>query len=59
MSRVRKAGVLTPAVYLCDVKARKIFMEYLGDEAMTLKDFIRGLGDFEHPAMGVLGLKIA
>ena len=43
MARVRKAGVMTPAVYLCDVKARKIFMEYLGDEAMTLKEFISGL----------------
>lgn len=59
MNRVRKAGVPTPAVYLCDVKARKIFMEYLGDEAITLKDFIRGLGDFEHPAMDVLATKIA
>ena len=59
MQRVRKAGVLTPAVYLCDIKARKIFMEYLGDEAMTLKDFIRGLGDLEHPAMDVIAFKIA
>lgn len=58
MARVRKAGVLTPAVFLCDVKARKIFMEYLGDDAMTLKDFIRGMYNFAHPAMNVLAAMI-
>ena len=58
MARVRKAGVMTPAVFLCDVKARKIFMEYLGDEAMTLKEFISGLYNFAHPAMNVLAVMI-
>ena len=59
MNRVRKAGVLTPAIYLCDLNDRKIFMEYLGDNAMTLKNFIKGLNDYSHPAMKVLATKIA
>ena len=41
----------TPTVYLSDINGRKIFMEYLGSEAMTLKDFVLGLGgDMAHPA---------
>lgn len=60
MNRVRKSGVLAPAVYLCDVAERKIFMEYLGDETKTLKDFIRGLGgNMSHPIMPLLAEKIA
>ena len=63
MARVRKAGVLTPALYLVDIADRKIYMEYLGDHALTLKDFIRELDDLYHPAMRVLvkmiGLNLA
>ena len=25
-------------------------MEYLGDESMTVKDFLYGLGTFDHPS---------
>ena len=59
MSRVRKSGVLTPALYLVDMGTRRIFMEYLGDEALTLKDFIRGINDLEHPAMAIIADHIA
>lgn len=59
MNRVRKAGVLTPAIYLVDMNDRKIFMEYLGDYSITLKDFIRELNDLDHPAMKAVVQKIA
>lgn len=40
----------TPAVYLVDETQKKIYMEYLGDQAMTLKEFIRQMDhDFSHP----------
>ena len=41
MSRVRKLGIPTPTIYLVDEKARKIYMEYLGNHSITVKDFIR------------------
>jgi len=45
-----KAGVPTPAVYLVDETERKIYMEYLGDQAMTLKDFMRQMDhNYKHP----------
>ena len=40
MDRVRRMGVLAPGVYLVDQTARKIYMEYLGDEAFSVKAFI-------------------
>ena len=40
MDRLRRMGVLAPGVYLVDTTERKIYMEYLGDEAMTVKQFI-------------------
>ena len=43
-------GVLTPGVYLVDQVQRKIYMEYLGDEALTVKDFLYQLGTFDHPS---------
>lgn len=54
MNRVRKSGVLTPAIYLIDTNEKKIYMEYLGDRSMTLKDFIRELDDLTHPAIDVI-----
>ena len=43
-------GVLAPGIYLVDQVTRKIYMEYLGDEAMTVKAFLYELGTFEHPS---------
>lgn len=40
IDRVRRMGVLAPGIYLVDQNERKIYMEYLGDEAMTVKQFI-------------------
>jgi TP53 regulating kinase-like protein len=40
MDRAKKRGVPTPTVYLVDEAGRKIFMEYLGHDALTLKDFL-------------------
>ena len=37
MDRVRRMGVATPGVYLVDLTQRKFYMEYLGQEAMTVK----------------------
>lgn len=59
MNRIRKLGVPTPAIYLVDEKARKIYMEYLGDHSLTVKDFIRQLDDLSHPAFNWLTDKIA
>jgi len=59
MNKIRKLGVPTPAIYLVDEKARKIYMEYLGHHALTVKDFIRQLNDLSHPAMDWLTEKIA
>ena len=41
MNRVLRCGVNTPAVYLMDETERKIYMEYLGDNSMTLKEFFK------------------
>lgn len=43
-------GVATPGVLLVDQGERKIYMEYLGDESMTVKEFLYGLGTFKHPS---------
>ena len=50
MDRVRRMGVATPGVYLVDQVERKIYMEYLGDEAMTVKQFLYDLGTYDHPS---------
>jgi len=41
MSRIRKVGVPTPTIYLIDEIERKIYMEYLGKNSMTVKEFIQ------------------
>jgi tRNA A-37 threonylcarbamoyl transferase component Bud32 len=51
MNRLRKFGVPTPALYLIDEVGRRIYMEYLGDHAFTVKDFLYQLGTFEHPIL--------
>jgi TP53 regulating kinase and related kinases len=59
MARIRKFGVPTPALYLIDEMGRKIFMEYLGMHAYTVKEFLYGLnGNFEHPLLSQLVEKI-
>ena len=52
-------GVLTPGVYLVDQTTRKIYMEYLGHESMTVKTFLYQLGSFDHPILEQLVEKIA
>ena len=59
MNRTMKAGVPTPAVYLVDMEERKIYMEYLGLSAMTLKSFIREFNDLTHPVYSKIVEKIA
>jgi tRNA A-37 threonylcarbamoyl transferase component Bud32 len=50
MSRIRKVGVPTPTIYLIDEAERKIYMEYLGKNSMTVKEFIQQMdNDFSHP----------
>ena len=51
MDRIRRMGVLTPGVYLVDQTTRKIYMEYLGHESMTVKIFLYQLGSFDHPIL--------
>ena len=50
MNRIRKFGVPTPALYMVDEMNRKIYMEYLGNHALTVKEFLYQLGTFEHPS---------
>ena len=59
MDRIRRMGVLTPGVFLVDQVTRKIYMEYLGDEAMTVKKFLNDLGSLTHPILDQLVAKIA
>ena len=61
MDRIRRMGVPTPGVYLVDQGTRKIYMEYLGDEAMTVKNFLYQLNsvNFDHPILDQLVEKIA
>lgn len=40
MARIRKFGVPTPNLYLVDEVGRKIYMEYLGENSMMVKDFL-------------------
>ena len=55
MNRIRKFGVPTPGLYLVDEVGRRIYMEYLGRHAMTVKEFLYQLGTFEHPSNQALG----
>jgi tRNA A-37 threonylcarbamoyl transferase component Bud32 len=50
MNRSRKFGIPTPTLYLIDEIGRKIYMEYLGDSAVTVKEFLYQLGSFDHPS---------
>ena len=50
MARMRKFGIPTPSLYLIDELNRKIYMEYLGDHSMTVKEFLYQLGSFTHPS---------
>lgn len=59
MDRARKRGVQTPTVYLVDETERKIYMEYLGQESLTLREFFSGLGDWSHPAVKEVMLMVA
>ena len=59
MDRARKRGVQTPTVYLVDETERKIYMEYLGQESLTLREFFSGLGDWFHPAVKEVMLMVA
>ena len=47
MNRARKYGVLAPTVYLIDEVERKIYMEYLGTNSLTIKQFLYTIGSFE------------
>lgn len=49
MNRIRKFGVPTPGIYLVDEVTKKIYMEYLGRHAITVKEFLYQLGTFDHP----------
>lgn len=50
----------TPAVYLVDETTKKIYMEYLGDQALTLKEFIRQMDhDYSHPVFKQIIQKVA
>jgi len=50
MNRIRKFGVPTPALYLIDEIGRKIFMEYMGQHAFTVKEFLYQLKSYDHPS---------
>jgi tRNA A-37 threonylcarbamoyl transferase component Bud32 len=54
MSRIRKFGVPTPALYLIDEVERRIYMEYLGFHAFTVKEFLYQLKSFDHPSKIIL-----
>ena len=47
MNRARKFGVLAPTVYLIDEVERKIYMEYLGINSLTIKQFLYTVDSFE------------
>ena len=49
----------TPAVYLVDEAERKIYMEYLGQDAITLKEFIRQMdNNYNHPVFDKIVAKL-
>ena len=53
MNRVRKFGVPTPTLYLIDEVGRKIYMEYLGDQSLSVKEFLYQLNSFTHPGISI------
>lgn len=50
MGRARRFGIPTPALYLIDEIGRKIYMEYLGNHALTVKEFLYQLKSYDHPS---------
>ena len=48
MSRARKFGIPTPCLYLIDEVGRKIFMEYLGYQSLTVKEFLYQIKSYDH-----------
>jgi tRNA A-37 threonylcarbamoyl transferase component Bud32 len=40
MNRARRFGVPTPGLYLIDEVSRKIYMEYLGNDSLSVKEFL-------------------
>lgn len=48
MNRARKFGVPTPALYLIDEVARKIYMEHLGPQSISVKEFLYQLKSYDH-----------
>lgn len=51
MARARKFGIPTPTLYLIDEMNRRIYMEYLGNNSFSVKEFLRQLGSFDHPSI--------
>ena len=55
-----KAGVPTPSIYLYDEAERKIYMEYLGDHSLTIKEFIKQMNhEYTHPVFKQIVSKLA
>ena len=50
MARARRFGIPTPALYLIDEESRRIYMEFLGNNAVTVKDFLYQLKSYDHPS---------
>lgn len=53
MARARKFGIPTPTLYLIDEMNRRIYMEYLGNNSFSVKEFLRQLGSFDHPSINL------
>ncbi|CAI2379651.1 unnamed protein product [Moneuplotes crassus] len=49
MARVKKAGVNTPALFFLDHENRKIYMEYLQEPTITVKQFLLEIEDINIP----------
>jgi len=50
MNRARKFGVPTPGIFLIDEVSRKIYMEHLGPETLSVKEFLYQLNSYDHPS---------
>lgn len=50
MARARRFGIPTPTLYLIDDVSRRIYMEYLGNNAITVKEFLYQLKSYDHPS---------
>ena len=53
MNRIRKFGVPTPGLLLIDEVSRRIYMEYLGEHALTVKEFLYQLKSYDHKSKRV------